>query len=237
MSANIQRRQALWITLLVLLGFIRVNQLGRGRGGSSSGSSAPVFMGSGAASPDINSPSATASTDAPPAAGDILVAHITIIGTPGAVIPPAGEGWAVGDTANSSGGNAACYVLWKRWGSGATDNTTITFTGTAGNMRLVISRIRGCRATGDPFSSTAGSGGTVLTETAIAPSAAGGSRRLVMRFFSAARSSVPNANVASPTAAYGGPSFSWSVGLDGACCAGYAVSNSDPVGTSLATIL
>lgn len=206
----------------------------------------PVWESSGSISTDTNATGATASVSGTPNTNDILLAHVTITNSSTSTIsPPSGEGWSIvaraDDTANS---DCTCAVYWKRWGSGSTDNTSIAFTGTAGNMRLVITRVSGAHTSGDPFSAgekatnSGGGAGTGTTLTPATVTADGDSSmgdRLVFQFYSG---SATAANISSTTSTtrYSGASYAFTAGVDG-CCAMSSIAlaggaTSDPTATA-----
>lgn len=200
----------------------------------------PLVMGVSAISTDTNATGATATVPGTAATNDVIVAHVTITNENGAassVSPPAGEGWSIiASTSDSAGTDCTCVIYWKRWGTGSTDNTSVAFTGTSGNMRLVLTRLRGCKTSGNPYTDATGAngGGAGTGTTLTAPTANGGSQKRVLRFYSgSATSATITANGMAAT--YGGASYGFTAGVDGACAAGDAMLDSNPTGTATAT--
>lgn len=198
----------------------------------------PVLANVSAMSTDTNATGATNTVPGSPATNNIIEAHITIAGSSASVItPPAGEGWTLATRGDDTAGSGCtCATYWKRWGSGSTDNTSIAFTGTLGNMRLVLKRITGCKTSGNPYTdATSGGGGGAGTGTTMtAPTATGGTNKLVVRNFSgsaAAASGTPD----SGTVAYSGASYAFTAGVDGHCSSSSTNSNSNPTGTATGT--
>lgn len=202
------------------------------------GTGSPQIMGVSAISTDTNGTGATATVPGSPATNDVIVAHVTVTGAPSSISPPSGEGWtSIATTTDSAGSTTTVAVYWKRWGTGSTDNTSVSFTGTAGNMRLVLSRLRGCKTSGNPYTASAtGNGGGAGTGTTLtAPTATGASQQRVMRFYSQSASAA-NCAVNTPQAStYGGASYAFTAGVDGACACGDYTKTATPVGTETAT--
>lgn len=202
-----------------------------GRAGTPIGGSAPTFVNSGSISPDVNSTNATASTSGTPSSGETLLAHVTIVGSAASVIGFDGtEGWTLVRRHDTP--NMTVAVYRKRWGSGGTDVTSIAFTGTAGNMRLIVTRVSGAAVS--PVTDSAGGGNGIDDANLISPTATGAANQLVMRFYGAAGTGQ---QIDTPgTAAYETTAAIWTAGLDGAMAMSYETSSANPVGTETATL-
>lgn len=207
---------------------------------ASAATTPPVWESVGSISTDTNATGATASVSGTPATNDILLAHVTITNSSTSTITaPSGEGWTLvarGD--DTAGSDCTCAVYWKRWGTGSTDNTSIAFTGTAGNMRLVISRVSGVNVTtafGAGEKASANGAGTGTDIKATAPSVTSdGADRLVMRFYSGSAGTMNFSSIAA-TGRYSGGSYAFTAGVDGACAGGTATAGAGSTGTTDAT--
>lgn len=198
----------------------------------------PVVAGVSAISTNVSATGASNTVPGTPSKDDVVLAHVSVVGTnPSTISPPAGEGWVLIHYAVSSGGNAGLAVYWKRWGAGYTDNTSVSFTGTSGNMRLVLVRVINCMWAGVPANGAAISSSSANGTTFTAPSVPMVDKGLVFRFFTGGIT-VGSAGSVTPdsgTQQYGGASYSWTAGNDGCCACGTASSSAGSTGTVTAT--
>ena len=198
----------------------------------------PIVMSTSGNSADSNSTNATNTIAGTPATNDVIVAHVTVSGASSSVItPPAGEGWALivrsDDAPTGSGTSAAVY--WKRWGTGSTDNTSVAFTGTVGNMRLALTRLRGCKTSGNPFTASAATTNNGSVTTVTAPTATGAAQQRTLRFYSVSANTValtPAAGVNAGGVLY---TSAFTAGVDGASAATESTTDANPTGTASAT--
>lgn len=194
---------------------------------------APTLSAVSAISTDTNSTNATGSVPGSPAARDVVVAHVVVVGGASTITPPAGQGWTLVQKSVSGSSTAICAVYIKQWGVGFTDSTSPAFTGTGGNMRVVCSLLTGIPGVvAGLWSAASGSGTTGTAQTA--PDSAGGTNKFVMRFF-AGNTAGAGQTTADTNPQYGGASYSFQSGVDGSCAMSAVASSSDPVGTAGAT--
>jgi hypothetical protein len=196
-------------------------------------SSVPVVQSVSAISADVDSPSPTNTIMGTPAAGEIIVAHLVNGGsaddTNPAYTPPVGEGWQTdpairitSQTANDS----SSQVFWKRWGAGFTDNTVVTFTGTTGNARLVLTRLSGCVPSGAPFASASASSDDASNDMGVTTPALAVPEdvSLVLRFYAATPEVVADMEINAPmNEAYDGAAYSFDDGNNGAMAGSFQV--------------
>jgi hypothetical protein len=198
----------------------------------------PTVAAIGSISSNTSATGATCATNGTPASGDLVVVLVAVVGATSTITPPSGEGWTLADSATSSGNLATCAVYWKRWGSGSTDNTSIAFTGTGGNMRAVALTISGAKASGTPYSAGehASSGGGSAGTTATAPTVTTDDvNRLVLRFF-VANPNAGNVSAVSDTSVFSGSSYAFTAGTDGATACSKLTPGAGATGTGTATI-
>ncbi len=192
-------------------------------------SSVPIIESVSAISADVNSPNASNTIVGTPSAGEIVFAHIVnggnAVGADPAFTPPPGEGWQTDPLLRSTSQtlfDSTCQVFWKRWGSGSIDNTSVTFTGTTGNSRLVLMRVSGCVASGAPFTSAATASDDASNDMgAIAPAlSVPDDGSLVMRFYAATPNGGEAMTLNAPMVeAYDGAAYSFNDGTNGAMAA------------------
>lgn len=154
------------------------------------------------------------------ASGDLVVAHCTSRDAAQTMTNPGSEGWAAGPTPSQTGLEDA--IFFKVWGSGATDDTTPTFSigsGTAG-WGVTLTVFRNPSHATAPWTSTSaavvasGSAANASSATVTAPSVNhDGTNRTVVRLFSSADDNALNTpNVGA--LAYGGAAYDSTTGND-----------------------
>jgi hypothetical protein len=200
--------------------------LGGGGGGTVGGSShygalrrpiAPLLVGVSAMVDTDGGSDNLTPTIASPSTNSIILAVATRVGGSANIIAPGSQGWT--EFANegiSTLEDAELSIFWKRWGSGATDDTTPTFTDDTGGgsdwpWSMVCTTWDNCITTGDPYESAHGGAngtGTVLTAPSVANN--GIARTAFWVFIAEGSSSLTT--FSSSSNAYSGASYGASTG-------------------------
>ncbi len=197
--------------------FYSASGVGTGAGG---GAIWPKLVGVSAFA-DANTTSATP-TISSPAAGYVIIAWCFLAGGGDGVFAaaPAGEGWTrITDVEDTAGNNMAVSAFVKYWGSGATDDTTPTFTAAAGSLGVVVETWQNCReAAVVHTSSTAhGAGGTTVSPADATSTAA---ERISVTCAVGGLTSAGNIatmNAAFYTQTFAGGSYATTAGPDRGC--------------------